>query len=374
MTQPRPIRTLATLLLSALAAASIYADFAIRADKASFEPGSPVSLHLNDVAEKRLTQVASARIDASGGLDLSTELPPGIYELSIGDLPALPLAIAEGQKIEISYRESDEDPWRVEGSPDTDKLHAYETFRKDSLNRLVYPPRVAARAANSKGKPAEEIARLTQAEVDGYAAHRRELNDFTIATVGDSMALYATALRWDLDYRPQEIQRLVESFAETHGELSVTKTLRQKLETGLALAIGKQAPELAGYDLNQQRQTLSDQRGKYVLIDFWASWCPPCRIENQHYQTLVSELPKETFTLFAVNLDSDKRLWEQASRRDRISWIQISDDRGLSSPLAERYAVSSLPSSFLLDQQGRIIAKNLRGPALDAKLKELGLL
>ncbi|MEC7907359.1 MAG: TlpA disulfide reductase family protein, partial [Verrucomicrobiota bacterium] len=110
---------------------------------------------------------------------------------------------------------------------------------------------------------------------------------------------------------------------------------------------------------------------KYVLVDFWASWCVPCRVENRLYNQLLPKYADHPFAIFAVNLDDSRQIWEMASKKDRVVWPQISDSLGWQSPLAAAYNVTALPMSFLMDPDGRIIGRNLRGEALEAKLAEL---
>ncbi len=117
---------------------------------------------------------------------------------------------------------------------------------------------------------------------------------------------------------------------------------------------------------------LSDLRGKVVLIDFWASWCRPCRNENPNVVKLYQKYQAKGFDIYSVSLDRDKTSWINAIKSDNLTWENhVSDLKYWSSAGAKQYNVSSIPSTFLLDREGRIIAKNLRGAALEQKLQEI---
>lgn len=111
--------------------------------------------------------------------------------------------------------------------------------------------------------------------------------------------------------------------------------------------------------------------GKVTLIDFWASWCGPCRNENPNVVALYNEFHSKGFNIIGVSLDSDLEKWKQAIKKDNITWIQISNLKEWNEPIAKIYEVNQIPSTFLLDASGKIVAVDLRGDDLKLKIKEL---
>ena len=116
---------------------------------------------------------------------------------------------------------------------------------------------------------------------------------------------------------------------------------------------------------------LSSFRGKYVLVDFWASWCRPCRMENPNVLASYNKFKNKNFTVLGVSLDKAKDAWIEAIHQDGLYWTQVSDLKGWGNEVAQQFKVQSIPQNFLIDPQGRIIAKDLRGEALDQKLNEI---
>ncbi len=357
----------ATVLFSPFARA----DFWISGSLPELSPGVTLKLLRENLELKSHTLEGEFSADSEGNFLAQFTGEPGLFSVVLPQDRKLSLAIDEGAHVVIHADDAAPPGFIVSGSPDTDALNAYEAFRKESLARLVYPPRAALNEATAAGASADRLAALSEQEVEGYATHRRELNDFTIDRVGNSVALYATSLRWDPDYRLNELEKIVESFAGGQPQIAISKRMMEKVDSFKRTAIGAKGASLAGYSLDGSPHKLEDFKGQYVLVDFWASWCVPCRVENRHYTMLLDKHATDNFAIFAINLDDSRTLWENASKRDRVTWPQISDSLGWDSPLAAAYNVNALPMSFLLNPEGHIIARNLRGAKLESKLAEI---
>lgn len=134
---------------------------------------------------------------------------------------------------------------------------------------------------------------------------------------------------------------------------------------------GVEAPLFAGPNPDGETVSLESLRGKVVLIDFWASWCGPCRRENPNVVKVYQKYKEQGFEILGVSLDQNKDRWVQAIAADNLTWLHISDLKGWKSEYGQLYGVSSIPQTVLVDRDGKIIARNLRGPALEQKLAEV---
>ncbi len=173
--------------------------------------------------------------------------------------------------------------------------------------------------------------------------------------------------------KPKEFLKVYNLYSESIKSSFYGEKLKDYLD-GLntnPLKIGEQVTEFTMNNVEDDIISIKDYYGKYVLIDFWASWCAPCRAKNPNLKRAYDKYKTKGFEIVGISMDTDKEAWKRAIEKDELNWINLSDLKGWESELAQRYKIKSVPSNMLLDKTGRVIAVEIRGNELHNKLEQI---
>lgn len=186
-----------------------------------------------------------------------------------------------------------------------------------------------------------------------------------------AVAPFLLNLVWPLNFPLAEVEGWVKMIDETAMQSDYGVALNDLINTEKMLGYGQKAPIFTQNNPDGKPVTLESFKGKYVLIDFWASWCGPCRMENPNVVRAYEQFKSKNFTVLGVSLDKDKGKWLKAIEDDHLKWTHVSDLGYWNNAVALLYKVRSIPQNFLLDPDGRIIGKNLRGEELSGFLQKV---
>ena len=254
-------------------------------------------------------------------------------------------------------------------------------FQKESQKKLMafQNTNMAKMKAAQEAKDTVSINKL----IKQYQAIQKEGMDFYVKFAESNPKALLSALIVDsmLNDPTADLARAKKIFASFDAELKKYKpgkSIQSKLDKLAKPAVsispaevGTVAPEFSAPNPQGKSVSLKESLGKVTIVDFWASWCNPCRLENPNVVALYNEFHAKGLNIISVSLDKDAAKWKEAIAKDKLSWTQVSNLKDFEDPIAVAYGVNSIPSVFVLDSKGTIVAKDLRGAELKAKIAAL---
>ncbi len=201
-------------------------------------------------------------------------------------------------------------------------------------------------------------------------ASKKFMIDYVLKNNNNVVSAYIT-IRNSYKLNFNELDSITSNFTNEIAESKYVTLLRERVEVLKNCAIGKPFIDITMNDTAGNPVSLSSLKGKYILLDFWASWCGPCRAENPNVVAAYKEFKDKGFDVYGVSLDNDKEKWIEGINKDGLTWINVSDLKGWQCAARDDYGFNSIPHSVLIDKDGIIIAKNLKGEKLKEKLEEI---
>ncbi len=355
----------------------------------NIDNGVNKKIYLKKLGQEKDSIVDSLKISDDGSFSFSGYTDnKSFFSLSLSNDESVNLIVSPGDDIRIKGQWGDfSDSYNVAGSRESeclemihDKMNSYyktvdslgKIFRhkRDSVEYQALKSELDSAFYNSFNKAKNELIGFIKSNPGSFASmvalyQQRDLRNYMI----DWEKNYNLIKKIDsILYQKHPESDAVIVFHEQVNELKKKISLRREKEK--LLQKGKKAPEISLPGTSGETVDLSSLQGKYVLLDFWASWCAPCRRENPELLEVYNRFSDKGFEIFQVSLDRDKRAWMKAIEEDSLPWINVSDLKMWNSVVVPNYNISQIPTNYLLDKKGRIIKKDVEISELDSLLTQ----
>lgn len=334
------------------------------------------TIYLEKLANPQPVLVDSASIDEKGNFQFKNYRPHiGFYRIKTNAQNFAMLVLDSMDKVTVTGSLKDlGNTYKVEGSPETKLFVEYNEISKENKRQLD-SLNMAFQAIMQAGKmDSLRMDSLSKAFQAPFEAIMAVFNGKMAEKIKQNTSMYSSIMAiqgMEPDKFADLYKALDAGLTKKFPDDRTVKVFHDVVSKMLATINGQEAPEINLPSTEGNNIALSSLRGKIVLIDFWASWCAPCRREMPNVVKAYAKFKSKGFEIFGVSLDQDKDRWVEAIKKDGITWPQVSDLKYWDSEPVKTYQVQGIPYTVLIDKEGKIIAKGLRGAELEKKLEEV---
>ncbi|WP_158828365.1 TlpA disulfide reductase family protein [Mucilaginibacter lacusdianchii] len=328
-------------------------------------PAQAKKVYLLQADSTNISVVDSTTLSEDGKFTFKRQSPyANLFKIRAGGV-VFDLIAQNGEQIEFETDLKDQaHQYQVKGSEESDKIKEFNSLS----NKFVAQNTTLMDEFQTKaqsGLNQDSLVQVYQPQVKTIMeAYSTAVLKFVNNNKNTLAAFYAAMSLDPREYEPE----LVSYADDIKGKFTSNATVQrfvQHMDKVKPISVGHAAPDFTVGGIDGKEVKLSDYKGKYVMLDFWASWCVPCRDENPNVVRLYNQFKGKGFNILGISLDKEKDKWQQAIAKDKLTWQHASDLKDFEGPTERLYQIDAIPSNFIIDPQGKIIAKNIVGKDLE---------